>query len=100
MTSDPSVTTLEDTFGTPGERKRYTNTWGLSDEQLARRDYEVKVLKERYPSLPASHIEMYWSFVETADPDHLERIVKEKLWEGPPRQRDKPGTVVGAISVE
>ena len=78
------MTTFEQTFGTPGERKRYTNTWGLSDEQLARRSYEVKVLKEKYPSLPESHIEMYWSFVETTPPDRLDQIINDKLWEGPP----------------
>jgi len=93
MTKEPECPrTVEEEFGNPQERKRYTNTWGMTDEQLVKREVDVRELKRLYPKLPESWIEMVWSFVETKGEDEMQNIIKNKLWDGPPRERDRPGT--------
>lgn len=92
--------TIEEEFGEPRNRLRRTNTWGMSEKQLAIRDVQVKQLKDYYPSLTESIIEAIWSLVETTPEEEMQKIIDEKLWEGPAKARDAPGTYVGKISVE
>ena len=94
-----SLPSIEQEFGTPAERTRHTNTWGMTDAQLSRRKLEVAQLEKLYPNLPGSWIEMAWSFCETTPDDVVKRIVDNKEWEGKPKHRNTHGVIKGAVTI-
>ena len=94
--------TIEEEFGTADERKRYTNTWGMDDIQLAKRAIQVKQLKELYPTIPESWIETMWSWVETAPEEEIKKAIEADKNKAEPayKSRQTGGVIKGSIKVE
>lgn len=95
-----SLPSIEDEFGTPGERTRHTNTWGMTDAQLSRRKAHVLQLEKLYPTLPPAWLEMAWSFCEVTPDEEIQRIVDSKSWEGKPKDRPSGGIIRGAVKIQ
>jgi len=92
------VKTIEEEFGKP--IAKYTNTWGMTDEQLARRKTQVADLERHYPNLPGNWIEMVWSYCEMTPKDQVDEIVKNNLWDGEPNKKWRTGGIVkNSISI-
>jgi hypothetical protein len=102
MTEVETKKTIEEEFGTIDERKRYTNTWGMSDIQLAKRDIQVKQLKELYPTIPISWIETMYSWVETAPEEEIKKAIEKDKAKTEPayKSRQTGGIIKGSITVE
>ena len=79
------VKTVEEEFGAPVVK--YTNTWGMTDAQLARRKIEVAELEKHYPNLPSNWIEAMWSYCEVTPKEEQDRIIKNNLWAGKPDEK-------------
>ena len=80
---------------------RYPNAASLNEEQVRRRENDIKDLRSKYPTLPDAWIEMAWNFCELTPQEEHDRIIKGKLWEKPPeKQRSKGGVIKNAITVE
>ena len=94
--------TIEQEFGSIDERKRYTNTWGMSDIQLAKRDIQVKQLKELYPTIPISWIETMWSWVETSPEEDIKKAIEADKTKTEPayKSRQTGGIIKGSIKIE
>jgi hypothetical protein len=84
------------------DRKRvHTNPCNFSPATLRRRENEMKDLQRAYPNINPSWLEMAWSYCEYTPQEEQDRIVNEKLWEGPPLNRRVPGGVIkDAIVIE
>ncbi len=94
--------TIEEEFGSISERKRYTNTWGMSEKQLARRKIEVQQLEKLYPTIPAAWIETMWSLCETKTQEELEEMIRIDDEKTNPayKNRQTGGVMKGLMSVE
>jgi len=93
-----SLKTIHEEFGAPV--KKYTNTWGMSEEQLARREIEVRELEKHYPNLPGHWIELMWSYCEVTPKEEQDEIVKNNLWDGKADSKWRLGGVCkNAVSI-
>lgn len=80
---------------------KYPNAVKLNEEQVRRREDDIKVLRDKYPTLPDSWLELVWNHCELTPQEEHDRIIKNKLWEKPPVvQRPNGGVIANAISVE
>lgn len=70
------------------------NAEGFNNAQLARRRFEVSILKERYPSLPDTWLDMVWNFVERTPKETVDRIMTTGEWEKPPVTPHEHGGIV------
>ena len=80
---------------------RYPNAEALNEEQVRRRENDIKDLRDKYPTLPDAWIEMAWNFCELTPQEELDRIIQGKLWDKPSDvKRGKGGVIKNAITVE
>ena len=79
--------------------KRYTNSCNFTDEQLRRRENELKELQRLYPSTCISMLELAWNFCEYTPKEEQDKIIREKLWEQPGAKRMSGGTIKNAMSI-
>ena len=53
-----------------------SNPYNLSEEQIARRNRDIKAAAKDYPNVPEFYIEQAWSLIETQSQDKLEVMLK------------------------
>jgi len=93
-----TVRTVDEEFGKPVAK--YTNTWNMTDAQLARRKIEVQQLEKHYPNLPGHWIEMMWSYCEITPKEQVDHIVQNNLWDGAANKKWRNGGIVkNSISI-
>ena len=69
----------EDTTLDSLPRHKPSNPYHLTEEQIARRNRDVKAAANDYPNVPPYFIEHAWSLVETKSKEELEAmLVAEK----------------------
>ena len=80
--------------------KRYPNPMDFSEEQLARREHDIKDLHIKYPTLPEAWLEYVWNFCEKTPQEEHDRIIKGNLWNSPPLvERQRGGVLTNAIEI-
>lgn len=90
--------TLDDEFK---REKRWTNRCNFTDEQLRRRDIDVKELARFYPDVCPSWLEMAWNFTEFTPKEEQDRIIREKEFEKKcDKKRNTGGVIKNAIKIE
>lgn len=90
--------TLDDEFK---REKRWTNRCNFTDEQLRRRDNDLKELQKLYPDVCVSWLEMAWNFTEFTPKEEQDRIIREKEFERPlEKKRNTGGVIKNAITIE
>ena len=95
--TDPSGVLVEDHFT---RLNKYPNQMNFSEEQLKRRERELKILQRDYPDVCVSWLELVWNYCESTPMEEQERVIKEKLWESKPKEREMGGVITDAITVE
>jgi len=59
------------------ERTNYKlNSKGFTDEQLLRREQEMKLMCQSYPGLTVGHAELIWNYVEREGKDKIQENIK------------------------
>ena len=53
-----------------------SNPYNLTEEQIARRNRDIKAAAKDYPNVPEFYIEQAWSLIETQSQDKLEVMLK------------------------
>jgi hypothetical protein len=93
-----STTTIDSEFK---REKRWTNRCNFTDEQLRKRDNDLKELQKLYPDVCASWLELAWNFCEFTPKEEQDRIIREKEFEKPPtKKRFTGGIIKNAIKIE
>lgn len=55
-----------------------SNPYDLTEEQIARRNREVKAAINDFPNIPQFYIEHAWSLIETKKQEELDEMLKAK----------------------
>ena len=79
---------------------KYPNAMNFSDVQLTRREADLKIIKERYPTVPPAWAEMAWNYCETTPQAVQDEIINKGLWDKPPKERATGGVLRDAVVVE
>lgn len=80
---------------------RWTNRCNFTDEQLRRRENDLKELQRLYPTVCPSWLEMAWNFTEFTPKEEQDRIIREKEFERPlENKRNTGGVIKNAITIE
>ena len=53
-----------------------SNPYNITEEQIARRNRDIKAAAKDYPNVPEFYIEQAWSLIETQSQDKLEVMLK------------------------
>ena len=72
-------------------RRERPNPWNWNNEQMARRDMEVKAALEKHPTVPEKWLEWAWDITESKSKEELDDIVNNGKWEPLLKERTKPG---------
>lgn len=93
-----STTTIDNEFK---REKRWTNRCNFTDEQLRKRDNDLKELQKLYPDVCVSWLELAWNFCEFTPKEEQDRIIREKEFEKPPtKERFTGGIIKNAIKIQ
>ncbi len=64
------------------ERTNYKlNSKGFSEEQLLRREQEMKLMCDSYPGLTVGHAELIWNYVEREGKDKIQENIKNGVYD-------------------
>jgi NADH:ubiquinone oxidoreductase subunit len=74
-------------------RRERPNPHNFTEEQIARRDLEVRACCEKHPTVPEKWIEWMWDICEKTPEEELKNIVNNKLWEKPVKERITEGVI-------
>jgi len=96
--NEPCNVTIDDEFK---REKRWINRCNFTDEQLRRRDNDLKQLQVLYPDICVSWLELAWNFTEFTPKEEQDRIIREKEFEKPPTyKRNTGGVIKNAIKIQ
>ena len=88
--------TIDDEFP---RAKKYINSCNFTQEQLQRRGNDLKQLKQLYPDMCISFLELAWSFNEMTTEEEKQDIMKNNKYDKP-KSRAMGGIITDAISIE
>ena len=57
------------------------NSKGFSDEQLLRRERDMKLMCQSYPGLTVGHAELIWNYVERTGKDKIQENIKNGTYD-------------------
>jgi len=64
------------------ERTNYKlNSKGFTEEQLLRREQEMKLMCQSYPGLTVGHAELIWNYVEREGKDKIQENIKNGIYD-------------------
>ena len=88
--------TIDDEF----ERYKDKNHYNYTDFELSVKKKAIRDAAKDYPHVPEAWIEMLYDVVEKGySKDEIEDIIKNKTWEGKPKERVMGGQIVGSVEV-
>ena len=61
----------------------HLNAHGFTEEQLLRREQDMKLMCQAYPTLNIGHAELIWNFVEREGKDKIQERIKSGIDEKP-----------------
>jgi hypothetical protein len=97
MTAVSNIT-IDDEFD---RTKKYTNKCNFDDDTLRRRDLEMRELKNLYPDMCVSHLELAWNFCNFTSKEEQDRIIASKEFEKKPtNKRNIGGVIKSAIKIQ
>lgn len=64
------------------ERTNYhLNAHGFTEEQLIRREQDLKAMCEAYPNLNIGHAELIWNYVTRTDAEKIQENIKNGVYD-------------------
>ena len=73
--------------------------YNYTEFDLAKREKAINDGVRDHPKLPPKWIEWLYDIVENKPKEEVEKIINEKLWEKPIKQRELGGVIKGALEV-